>query len=80
VENCHPPQSLDVVAKIVGAFKDGSKDSYEFWLTIQGKFIYIRFFALRDNVGKYLGAIEVAQDVTAIRNLEGEKRLIDERD
>jgi len=80
VENCHPPQSLDVVAKIVGAFKDGSKDSYEFWLTIQGKFIYIRFFALRDNAGKYLGAIEVAQDVTAIRNLEGEKRLIDERD
>ena len=80
VQNCHPPQSLDVVNKIVTSFKDGSKDSYEFWLTIGGKFIHVRFFALRDGAGKYLGAIEVAQDVTHIRALEGEKRLLDERD
>jgi len=78
VQNCHPPQSLDAVEKIVNSFKDGSKDSYEFWLTIKDKFIYIRFFALRDAAGNYLGAIEVAQDVTHIRALEGEKRLIDE--
>ena len=62
------------------SFKDGSRDSYEFWLTINGKFIYIRFYALRDAAGRYLGVIEVAQDVTHIRALEGEKRLIDERD
>ena len=79
VQNCHPPQSLDAVEKIVNSFKDGSKDSYEFWLTIQGKFIHVRFYALRDGAGKYLGAIEVAQDVTRIRALEGEKRLIDEQ-
>ncbi len=80
VKNCHPPQSLDAVERIVQSFKDGSRDSYEFWLTINGKFIYIRFYALRDAAGRYLGVIEVAQDVTHIRALEGEKRLIDERD
>ncbi|OGO25152.1 MAG: hypothetical protein A2144_08000 [Chloroflexi bacterium RBG_16_50_9] len=80
VQNCHPPQSLDVVERIVNSFRDGTKDTYDFWLTIKNKFIYIRFFALRDNAGKYLGTMEIAQDVTAIRKLEGEKRLIDERD
>ena len=80
VRNCHPPQSLDVVEKIVNSFRDGSKDSYDFWLNINHKFIYIQFFALRDSSGKYLGAVEITQDVTGIRKLEGEKRIIDERD
>jgi DUF438 domain-containing protein len=80
VKNCHPPQSLDAVERIIQSFKDGSRDSYEFWLTIKDKFIYIRFYALRDAAGKYLGVIEVAQDVTHVRALEGEKRLLDERD
>lgn len=80
VRNCHPPQSLDMVERIVDSFRNGTKDTYDFWLTINNKFIYIRFFALRDNAGKYLGTMEIAQDVTAIRKLEGEKRLIDERD
>ncbi len=80
VQNCHPPQSVDVVEKILASFKDGSKDSYDFWLTLKGRFVYIRYFALRDSAGQYLGTIEVTQDVTAIRALEGEKRLVDERD
>lgn len=80
VRNCHPPQSLDFVEKILNSFKDGTKDSYDFWLNINGKFIFVRFIALRDAAGKYLGVLEVTQDVTQIRALEGEKRLIDERD
>ena len=80
VQNCHPPQSLDAVKRIVNSFRDGTRDTYDFWLTIKDKFIYIRFFALRDNAGKYLGTMEIAQDVTAIRKLEGEKRIIDEKD
>lgn len=80
VRNCHPPQSVDVVEKILASFKDGSKDSYDFWLTLQGRFVYIRYFALRDRAGQYLGTVEVTQDVTGIRALEGEKRLVDERD
>ncbi|MFC1988538.1 DUF438 domain-containing protein [Chloroflexota bacterium] len=80
VQNCHPPQSVDVVEKILDSFKDGTRDYYDFWLTIQGKFICIRYFALRDSANRYIGTVEVTQDVTGIRKLEGEKRLIGERD
>lgn len=78
VANCHPPQSVDKVEAIVNAFKDGSRDSAEFWINLQGKMVYIVFFAVRDENGKYLGALEVAQDITRLRELEGERRLLDE--
>ncbi len=78
VQNCHPPQSLGVVEKILSSFKDGSRDSYEFWLQMGGKFIHIRYFAVRDAGRRYLGCLEVSQDLTRLRALEGEKRLLDE--
>ena len=80
MQNCHPPQSIDVVEKILTSIKEGKKDSYSFWLELGRRFIHIRFFAVRDEKGKYLGTVEVAQDVTEIRKLEGEKRLLDEKD
>lgn len=79
VQNCHPPQSVDVVEKILTSFKDGSKDVYDFWINYQGKLIYIRYFAMRDKQRNYLGTLEVTQDITGIKKLEGERRLIDER-
>lgn len=78
VENCHPPQSVDKVEAILKAFKEGTRDSAEFWINLQGKMIYIIFFAVRDENGRYLGTMEVAQDITALRQLEGERRLLDE--
>ena len=75
VQNCHPPQSLAAVEKIVTAFKDGSKDSEEFWINMKGRVIHIRYFALRGAAREYLGALEVTQDITDIRKIEGEKRL-----
>lgn len=75
VQNCHPPKSLDAVQKIIDSFKDGSSDSEDFWLTIEGRFVYIRYLAIRNSAGAYLGTMEVTQDATAIRGLEGEKRL-----
>ncbi|MDW7740448.1 MAG: DUF438 domain-containing protein [Bacillota bacterium] len=78
VENCHPPQSVEAVEKILDAFKDGSRDSAEFWINMKGKMIYIVFYAVRDQHGKYLGTLEVAQDITGVRALEGERRLLDE--
>ncbi len=80
VQNCHPPQSLDIVEKILTSFKEGTEDTYSFWIELRDRFIHIRFFAIRDKKGTYLGTLEVAQDVTGIRQLEGEKRLIDEKD
>ncbi len=76
VKNCHPPKSQHIVMKILEAFKKGTKDVAEFWLEIGGKFIYIRYFAVRDKEGKYRGTLEVSQDITKIRKLEGTQRLL----
>ena len=80
VQNCHPPQSADVVEKILTSFKEGKKDSFDFWLNFQGRLVYIRYFAMRDKDGQYLGTVEVTQDITEIKKLEGERRLLNERD
>jgi uncharacterized protein len=77
VQMCHPQKSLYMVAKIVEAFKTGKKNTAEFWITLNNRFVFIRFFSVRDSNGKYLGAIEVVQDLTDIKKLEGERRLLD---
>lgn len=77
VQNCHPPESVHIVEKIVEEFRTGKKDKADFWIQMKGKFILIQYFALRDETGNYKGVIEVSQDITKIRNLEGEKRLLD---
>jgi len=77
VQNCHPSKSLHVVDKILQEFKSGNRDSAEFWIQMKGRFINIRYFAVRDHKGKYRGTLEVSQDVTSIRGLEGDKRLLD---
>jgi DUF438 domain-containing protein len=77
VRNCHPPKSVHMVNKILDAFKSGSRDTAEFWIELGGKFIYIRYFAVRDASGHYRGCLEVSQDLTEIRKLEGQNRLLD---
>ncbi len=77
VQNCHPPESVHIVEKIVAAFKNGEKDNAKFWLELKGKFILIQYFALRNDKNEYKGVIEVSQDVTEIRALKGEQRLLD---
>ena len=77
VHNCHPQKSLHVVKKIVESFKNGEKNVAEFWITLNNRFVCIRFFAVRDANGKYLGTMEVVQDLTDIKKLEGERRLLD---
>ncbi|GAB4029947.1 MAG: DUF438 domain-containing protein [Elusimicrobiota bacterium] len=77
VANCHPPQSLPAVEKVIEDLKSGFKKSHEFWLNIAGRLIYIRYFPVRDEFGSFLGILEVTQDITAIKKIEGEKRLAD---
>jgi hypothetical protein len=79
VQNCHPPQSLDLVEKILSSFKQGTRDRADFWLEIKGKMIYIDFLAIRDQKGNYLGTLELTQDITDLKNKQGEKRLLDEK-
>ncbi len=77
VRNCHPPKSVHLVNQILDAFKSGSRDTAEFWIELGGKFIYIRYFAVRDAEGYYRGCLEVSQDLAQIRKLEGQQRLLD---
>jgi PAS domain S-box-containing protein len=75
VRNCHPPQSVDKVEKILEDFKNKTRDVADFWINFKGKFVYIRYFAVRNTLGEYLGTLEVTQEITEIKKLEGEKRL-----
>lgn len=77
VQNCHPPGSVHIVNEIIAAFRDGRKDHADFWIQMKGRFLNIRYFALRDELGDYKGTIEVSQDVTEIRSLQGERRLLE---
>ncbi|MCE4563551.1 DUF438 domain-containing protein [Maribellus sp. CM-23] len=77
VKNCHPPESVHVVERIVDSFRSGEKDQASFWIKMKGEFILIRYFAVRDQAGQYKGVIEVSQEISDIQSLKGEKRLLD---
>jgi DUF438 domain-containing protein len=76
VRMCHPPSSVHVVEQILSDFKNNTRKSAAFWISMQGRFIYIEYFAMRDKNGQYLGTIEFTQDLTNLRKLEGEQRLL----
>jgi DUF438 domain-containing protein len=76
VKLCHPPGSVDIVEKILEDFKSGKASRAPFWIQMKGKFILIEYFALRDENGEYLGTLEVSQDLTEARSLEGEQRIL----
>jgi hypothetical protein len=76
VRMCHPPSSVHIVEQILVDFKSGKENSAAFWISMQGRFIYIEYFALRDKNNLYQGTIEFTQDLTKLRKLEGEQRLL----
>jgi hypothetical protein len=76
VQNCHPPKSVHLVQEIIDAFRTGRKNSAQFWINLRGKTLHIRYFAVRDEGGAYLGTLEVTQDITEIKKIKGEKRLL----
>jgi len=77
VQDCHPQKSLHKVEQVVSDLKAGRRDVAEFWIDLKGRKIYIRYFAVRDKSGKYIGTLEVTQDITDLQKIEGEKRLLD---
>lgn len=76
VRNCHPAESVDVVDKIIDAFRKNEQSEANFWIEMKGKFLYIRYVALRDTNGAYKGVLELSQEVSGIRNLQGQRRLL----
>ncbi len=77
VKYCHPPKSVHIVEKIVDSFRNGEKDEANFWINFKDKFVYIQYFAVRDNEGNYKGVLEITYDAKTVRSLEGEQRLLD---
>lgn len=77
VRNCHPAASVERVMDLIESFRSGRRDSEEFWIGHRGRFVHIRYVALRDADGAYLGTLESSQDISDLRALEGEKRLAD---
>ena len=78
VQNCHPPKSVHLVDQILADFRSGQRDVAEFWIPFNERFVHIRYFAVRDEHGAYRGSLEVVQDVSGIRALTGERRLLAE--
>jgi hypothetical protein len=76
VQHCHPPRSVDVVDRILSDFREGRQNVAEFWINFHGRFVHIRYFAVRQ-ADQYMGCLEVTQDLTKIRQLEGERRLLE---
>lgn len=77
VKFCHPPKSVGTVLKILEEFRKGTQNESSFWINYKGRLIYIRYFAVRDKEKNYRGVIEMSQDITDIKKIEGEKRLLD---
>lgn len=77
VRYCHPPKSVDTVLRIVEEFRKGTRDVADFRINYKGRLVQIRYFAVRDEDGTYRGVLEMSQDITDIKTLEGEQRLLD---
>ena len=77
VQNCHPQKSVDTVNKILASFKNKEKDKARFWIEMGGRFILIEYYALYDAAGTYRGTLEASQDLTELRALQGQRRLLD---
>lgn len=76
VEDCHPPKSLAMVEELIRSFKDGTKDQESFWIQQNDLFILIRYYAVRNDANEYLGVVEVTEEISNLRKLEGSKTLL----
>ena len=76
VKNCHPAKSVHIVEEIVEKFRSGEQTQAEFWINKPGLFIYVIYTAVRDENGKFRGVLEMMQDCTHIRELEGSRTLL----
>ena len=77
VQHCHPPRSVETVDQILSDFRAGRQSVAEFWINFHDKFVHVRYFAVRSPDGTYLGTVELTQDLTPLRALQGERRLLE---
>jgi len=68
VQSCHPAKSVPAVNRVIADLKSGAKDLVEAWVDLDGRLVNVRYLALRDQRGGYLGCLEIAQDMTHVRD------------
>jgi uncharacterized protein len=76
VQKCHPKKSIDKVQEILDDFRAKKRNVAEFWINLKGRLIYIKYFPIYGDNNEYRGCLEVSQDITEIKKIEGEKRLL----
>lgn len=76
VQQCHPHKSVSIVDRILSDFRSGRENAARFWLELKGRFVHVEYLAVRGPEGCYLGTLEVVQDITPLRALKGERRLL----
>jgi DUF438 domain-containing protein len=76
VQYCHPPSSVHIVNQILDDFKSGKQSSAKFWINFRGMYVLIAYYAVRNERNKYLGTLEVTQDIAPLKKIEGERRLL----
>ena len=77
IQQCHPDRALDELNQILSDLRSGQRDLVESWKDVEGRKVHIRYFAVRDKDGRYLGTLGIDQDITEIKKLEGEKVNLD---
>ncbi|NPC92929.1 DUF438 domain-containing protein [Bacillus sp. WMMC1349] len=80
VQNCHPPASVHIVNQLLDDFKSNKKDVEDFWIKFKDKYVYIRYFAVRDENNNYIGTLEFTQNIGPIQEITGEKRILDKNE
>ena len=76
VFSCHTPESKPIVEKIFQDLHSGKKKVVTYWFKpkMLGRMLYLRYYAVHNEDGKYLGCLEVAEDITDIQKLSGQKK------
>lgn len=67
VYSCHPPKIEKQVRRIIQEFKDGTLDEVPIWMNKNGTTFLVKYMAVRDKNGKYLGTMELVQDMEFAR-------------
>ena len=63
VFSCHPPKIEPMVRTIIEDFRNGVRDEFPVWVEKQGKTMLVKYMAVRDKDGKYLGTAEFVQEM-----------------
>ena len=77
VQECHPEAVVPLVNRVIRDLRSGKRKIVEFWKDRKGRKIYYRYLPVKDRTGRYIGTLEVVEDITDIQKITGEKKGLD---